>query len=472
MKKNALLIILVGLLASSACSATELIQGINFVKGDLIQYSGGSTTPTAGWCWFQDERAIVDVSNQNDPILMFTGISIDNDNPAEQGDLDLYWQKLISGEAGHYELYDQFESDDHAVAALWSGPDGRTAAVFARHGSHSDTYSRISAKGDPSQWDAPSVYQAQMPPEYEGRENYNVNPTYTNLLTVGEGKNRRLLDFTRSVGWNPNFLSSSDHGSTWKYGGRLINSEGRPYLKYTNNLNGSLIHISATEQHPRDFDNSIYHGVTDGSVLRDSFGSVVDGDLSDQEAIEPTELSVVYKGGADNVAWTVDMEVDQDDHPVIAFSVQKNSAGLPVGEGGTDHRYHYAKFDGTSWIQSEIAYAGTRLYAREDDYTGLMAIDPQNVSRLVISTDADPDTGEPLMSKADGKLHYEIFEGESKDNGKTWSWSPLTYNSSVDNIRPVIPNWQSAKRVVLWMRGTYVSYTNFDTQLVGVIQQR
>ncbi|MBT5186453.1 MAG: hypothetical protein HOM01_06580, partial [Kordiimonadaceae bacterium] len=391
---------------------------------------------------------------------------------SEHGDLDLYWRKLISGEEGHYELYDQFESDDHAVAALWSRPDGRTAAVFARHGSHPDTYSRLSAIGDPRKWDKSLIFKAVMPTEYVGRENYNVNPTYTNLLTVGIGKSRRLLNFTRSVGWNPNFLTSSDYGNTWKYGGRLMNSAGRPYLKYTNNLEGSLIHFSATEQHPRDFDNSIYHGVTDGSVLRSSNGNILDDDLTDQDAIEPTDLTLVYKGGAENVAWTVDMEMDQDDHPVIAFSVQKNSAGMPVGQGGTDHRYHYARFDGTEWTQSEIAFAGTRLYSREDDYTGLMALDPQNVSQMVISTNADPDTGEPLISNADGKRHYEIFEGISKDQGENWIWSALTYNSNVDNIRPVIPNWHSDQRVVLWMRGTYITYTDFDTQLVGIIQKR
>ncbi|MBT6032705.1 MAG: hypothetical protein HOH19_09025, partial [Kordiimonadaceae bacterium] len=231
-------------------------------------------------------------------------------------------------------------------------------------------------------------------------------------------------------------------------------------------------HFSATEQHPRDFDNSIYHGVTDGSVLRSSNGNILDDDLTDQDAIEPTDLTLVYKGGAENVAWTVDMEMDQDDHPVIAFSVQKNSAGMPVGQGGTDHRYHYARFDGTEWTQSEIAFAGTRLYSREDDYTGLMALDPQNVSQMVISTNADPDTGEPLISNADGKRHYEIFEGISKDQGENWIWSALTYNSNVDNIRPVIPNWHSDQRVVLWMRGTYITYTDFDTQLVGIIQKR
>jgi hypothetical protein len=152
--------------------------------------------------------------------------------------------------------------------------------------------------------------------------------------------------------------------------------------------------------------------------------------------------------------------------------VQKDGRDKPRGSGGHDHRYHLARLDSGGWQQHEIAYAGARLYAGEDDYTGLVAIDPEDVNHLVISSNADPVFGAPLISAADQKRHYEIFEGKSKDNGRTFSWRALTKNSSVDNIRPIIPAWQSEQRVVLWMRGTYTTYTDFDTQIVAVIQTR
>ena len=445
---------------------------INYVKGDLIQFSGGAGTPTAGWCWFQDERAIVDASNPDNPMLMFTGISIAKDNAAENGDLDLYWRNLASGETGSYELYDQFDADDHAVAALWPRGDGRTVAMFTRHGTQMDTYSRISDPHNPAQWQEAFIYTAVNVGDPEGVSSRRIKPSYSNLMTVGEGENRRLLNFTRSIDWNPNFLISADMGETWKYGGRLIKSEGRPYLQYTNSGDGSKVHFVSTDQHPRNFDNSIYHGVSDGKTLSNSTGDILDADISDQVAVDPTALTLVYQGDADNVAWSTDIEMDAADNPVITFSVQKGGAGLPQGEGGEDHRYHYARFDGVSWSQYEIAYAGTRLYSREDDYTGLMAIDPENVNRLVISTDADPDTGAPLISAADGKRHYEIYEGITQDGGKNWEWTALTSNSDEDNIRPIIPSWQSDKRVVLWMRGTYLTYKNYDTQLVGIVENR
>jgi len=108
------------------------------------------------------------------------------------------------------------------------------------------------------------------------------------------------------------------------------------------------------------------------------------------------------------------------------YSVQLGSAGLPVGQGGNDMRYRYALWDGTAWRDHPLAYAGTRLYSGEDDYTGLAAIDPTDTSVVYISTNANPTTGVPLMSAADGRRHWEMFRGNTTDAGDTWQWTPVT----------------------------------------------
>jgi hypothetical protein len=137
------------------------------------------------------------------------------------------------------------------------------------------------------------------------------------------------------------------------------------------------------------------------------------------------------------------------------FSVQKDGRGLPRGQGGYDHRFHYGRWDGSAWQTHEIAYAGRRLYPGEDDYTGLAAIDPKNVKVIYISTDADPVTGAPLVSAADGRRHRELFRGTTADEGATWSWTPFTANSTVDNLRPIIPKWDDPRTALVWMRGEY-----------------
>lgn len=430
----------------------------DFVAGDLIRFTGEADTPNGAWCWFQDERAMVDVDHPDEPVLMFTSVSASEDTAAEHGDLDLHWYGLVSRKGGTVELYDRLAQDDHSVAALYQLDDGRTLAVFSRHSTDTYTYTRQSAPHRPDVWSDVLVYEGAAP------------ATYNNLLTAGS--DRTLLDFSRMQGWDPNFLAYDDAAGRWRYGGRLLDGEGRPYVKYASTADGTVIHVVATEQHPRDFDNSIYHGFTDGKALFDSAGEVLDPDLGDPTAVAPSALTLVFQGDPDNVAWVADVEVDRKDRPVIAFSVQKDGRGQAVGSGGRDHRYHVARYGPNGWVQREIAYAGERLYAGEDDYTGLVAIDPEDVDYVVISTNADPATGAPLVSNADGRRHYELFAGRLADDEKPVTWQALTRHSTVDNLRPVIPAWKGDQRVVLWMRGTYRTYTDFDTAIVGILQSR
>lgn len=114
-----------------------------------------------------------------------------------------------------------------------------------------------------------------------------------------------------------------------------------------------------------------------------------------------------------------------------------------------------------------MAHAGRRLYAGEDDYTGLAAIDPSDTGVVVISTDADPVTGEPLISEADGVRHYELFLGTTPDSGRSWSWRPLTADSTRDNLRPVFAGGE--RRVLVWLRGEYRSYTDYDQDVMMLV---
>ena len=135
--------------------------------------------------------------------------------------------------------------------------------------------------------------------------------------------------------------------------------------------------------------------------------------------------------------------------------------------------YHYARWDAGRWIEHEIAHAGTRLYPGEDDYTGLAALDPQDITSVYISTDADPQTGTPLISTADGQRHHEMFHGKTRDGGKTWRWTALTRNSLTDNLRPIVPIWDDPRVAVVWMRGKYHHNRGpWSTEVVAMIAAR
>ena len=152
---------------------------------------------------------------------------------------------------------------------------------------------------------------------------------------------------------------SDDGGESFTSGGVVIDVPAafrhRPYVKYASDGKGT-VHLAYTEGHPRDFDNSLYHLFYRDGKLHRSDGSVI---RSLAEGLrEPAEGTRVFQGDPRNVAWVSDLELDTQGRPFVAYSVQKDSAGLPPGQGGSDHRYRIARWTGKAWEDRELALRG------------------------------------------------------------------------------------------------------------------
>jgi hypothetical protein len=76
-----------------------------------------------------------------------------------------------------------------------------------------------------------------------------------------------------------------------------------------------------------------------------------------------------------------------------------------------------------------------------------------------------------LISARDDQRHHELFEGVSTDGGETWTWTAVTADSTADNIRPIVPVWDAEHTAVLWLRGTYTGYHDYDLDVVGLIAE-
>ena len=172
------------------------------------------------------------------------------------------------------------------------------------------------------------------------------------------------------------------------------------------------------------------------------------------------------------MAWVSDIHLDRDGRPYVAYSIRKVSAGARPERLGEDHRYRYARWSGKQRIDHQVVFAGSKLYAEEEDYTGNIALDPVDPNTVYISSNVNPTTGEPLHSRADGRRHYEIFKGTTANGGASWSWMSITADSSQDNLRPIVPQWPGDSVALLWLRGTYRAYTEYALGVVGVIARR
>lgn len=449
------------------------------VKDDLlIQYKEISVRPLpevitfnddGGWCWFEDERVLVHGGK-----LLIGSLASGARDPARRGAVEVTSFDLASGRKsvttlrrGASDIERKAWFDDHNSPALLARPDGRILAMYSRHGNEEKIYYRISTNASGETWQDEQVFV----PSAASRVTYS-NPHW---LAEENGGRGRIYDFFRGLhnSFKPSYAYSDDLGQTWIPGNVFIDVPSkfrhRPYVKYASD-GKQTVHIAYTDGHPRNFDNSVYHIYYRAGKLHRSDGAVI---RSLSEGLRaPEEGTRIFQGDPNNVAWVSDLHLDAEGRPYLAYSVQKDSAGLPARQGGEDHRYRYARWTGKSWSGAEIAYAGSKLYAGEDDYTGNVALDPDDPDTVFISTNAEPSSGKPLLSRADNQRHWEIFRGTTHDGGMHWSWTPVTRDSAADNIRPVVPKWDNRNRALLWLRGKMISYTNFNFEVVGTISRR
>lgn len=433
---------------------------INYVAGDLI-----TLNDNGGWCWYQDERAIVDTA-ANKIVLSSVANSSGADGASRGGDIDVVEYDLTTQQTDRFVL-GSFEDDDHNVAAIHKRSDGRYVAAYARHSRDSNTRFRVSTNpGDATSWDAETTC------------NNGAGTTYNNLyyLPNDDGGNGRLYNFTRSINFDPTIQISDDEGLTWEGTYKLL-TEGdagdRPYVRYASD--GESIHFITTERHPRDsgVNNSIYHGYVQDGQLFTSDGTLLDANLFDGTAVTPSALTTVFaantvdQGEPMTRAWTVDIEVDSSGNPYAVFQARIDPGELSAGTESLDHRFFYGRFDGLAWNVHALAEAGRDIYAAspngpEDDYTGLVALDPDNPDVLYISSDIDPRANQATA-------YYEIYKGVTDDFGLSWHWTAITENSTMDNIRPVVPKWDAANTALLWQRGTFTTFLDYDMDVVGII---
>lgn len=437
---------------SDAVTATQPESGTPETSVPVVLSDDG------GWCWFESPRAVVHGDH-----LTIGSVASGWQDPARKGDIEVIDYDVRAKKITSFELHDRLELDDHDSAALLVRPDKRILALYAKHNVENHFYYRVSDPDSALAWTTEKTFVPSA----------STQLTYSNLFLVTAESNR-LYDFYRGLdnSFKPSYAYSDDNGDTWTSGNVVINVPAtlkhRPYVRYA--FNGvDTVHLVYTEGHPRDYDNNLWHVYYKSGTLYGSAGNALH--TLAQGLASPDEGTRIFQGDPQHVAWSSDVVLDGQGRPCVTYSVQVGSAGLPVGQGSDDIRYRYACWDGGKWKDFALAYAGTRLFSGEDDYSGLATLDPFDTSVVYISTNADPVLGTPLLSAADKKRHWELFRGSTRDAGATWTWTPITHDSTKDNLRPIAPPSANGPRVLLWLRGSFPNFTSYQQEVVAVFWQ-
>ncbi len=420
----------------------------DWVNGNLIQFNNNG-----GWCWYQDERVIVDPQKGE---LIIGSIASGGGRSAQ---VEIVNWNIANGQGVRHHIDTMSYADDHDAPAIIKTADGQYAAMWAGHNNDCNSYYSVY---NGSSWSSVRSYNWSS----HGCPTSSGNRiTYANMWYLGD----TIHSFVRSVETSPNYLYSNDDGQSWNFGGRLTSTPQVGYVagyyKYWGN-NSNRIDFLGTEAHPRNFDNSLYHGYRQGSMNYNSFGQVIDSDATDSSAENINKYTKVFSTGMTingvklDHAWNADI-VRYEDGTIAAIGSARVSG---TGSSDPDKRLLFFRFDGNSWKTTYLARAGTKLYNDEQDYTGLGALDPDNPNVIYISTPYNPNTDE-----GDYYGKKEIWKGVTCDGGQTFTWEAVTANSTMDNIRPVVPKWDKDNTALLWMRGTYNSAQSYDTDIVGVL---
>ena len=429
------------------------------VAGDLIQFN-----TNGAWSWFEGEQAVVD--SVRGKILVSSVANAQGPGGKNRaGDVDVVSYDMATRTTQKFTLSSNLQEDDHDSASLLVLPDGRYMASYSKHASDNCLRYRISAKpGDASAWQPEEIFLTAG------------GTTYSNLFYLS--KTNTIFDFhrDRGRGFDPNYLLLDlSKASRFSYGGHLLTGpEGnsgksdRPYLRYASN-GINRIHFITTDHHPRNLvTNGIYHGYIEcerkGYGVYRSDGTRL-GELSTASTspYKASDFTTLFAGNTVSPVnglrmtrgWATDIELAPAGDPYVVFTARVNDSDL-------DHRFFYGRYTRDGWQVHELAKAGGFLYRAENDYTGLADLDPNHPDHVFISTKVDPRTQTALA-------HYEIFDGKTSDGGANWTWKSITYDSSVDNLRPIVPRGAKNIATLLWVRGQYNSYTNYNACIVGLI---
>ena len=424
----------------------------NFTAGTVTTFNNNGA-----WTWYSDERAVVDVA-RGKIIVSSDANAMGDGGSGRDGNVDVVIYDIATRMVGSPFVLGDLGPDDHNNAAILVKPDGNYLAFWAGHNENCNSYWR---NHNGTQWSASQSF-SWMSRGCPFENNRQI--TYNNVWNMTA--ENKIYNFVRSVGTSPNVLVSSDNGMTWTYGGRLSSTPTVGYVagyyKYWGNQ-VDRIDFLATEAHPRDNDNNLWHGYLRGGRTYRSDDMQVDADIADTMSPQVNAFTRVFQTGSMHDGKALHHAWNSD---IVRYS-NGNIAAIGMARSGTDtnnpdHSFLYFRWNGSMWRTTYLGEAGKKLYDSEQDYVGLGAVHPDDPRIIYISTNIDPRNDMAITRR-------EIFQGVTCDDGLTFQWTPITWNSSVDNLRPIVPAWNASNMALLWFRGTYQTAQIYNEDVVGIV---
>jgi hypothetical protein len=400
------------------------------------------------WLWFNGQNVIVDGNNIYIGCEDSHGYSVVNQYQLNSADSTNTYRV--------YPLSTWSKKDDHNYPSLLKLKNGKLLATYSRSPSLKMNYriAEILNKGTEQQ---SLLWGEEQSAGLQSRMSYN------NLISLSK-ENSCVFNFFTMFNESPSIIKSDSDVTNWSEDFKFMKqgkNDTSPYVKYANN-EIDRVDILYTDGHPRkELKNNVYHiYYKDGNFYKSDGSMIRSLKEARNNPISTEEGTKIYDGSTKGPGWVWDIEYNSEHNPVAVYISSADN------EVGNDLRYHYAEWDDNAkhWTEQEIAYAGSHLYVPENHFAGGIAIDPENTNMVYISSNVNPVNGGKNLTG-----RYQIYRGTR--TGDNWEWTQLTFNSNIDNLRPIVPQHHGSVVSVVWFRGIYNTSIDFKTEVVGILDR-
>jgi hypothetical protein len=417
-----------------------------------------------------DERLVHDPANGH---FLINSITSSGSSGVPGGTVRVTSFDPVTGTRRTTSLSD-IDEDDHNAGALLVLPNGKYLTMYSNHGSpySGDNFTRWRVTTNPhdiSSWVPERTFNWNTTPGWNQNPFANSGVSYHNIYYLSDED--RVYNFSRGTQMAMNLLTYDADSNDVTWMGQLQRSQtvnyGQGYFKFASN-GVDRIYFIGTETHPYDVNTSIFAGYTAGGMTYAMDGTLLDSNLFDNLQSAPgatvpytEDFTLVQQadpvGNGYNYLWTADLALNSDGTLSALYTSKFNG-------NDNDQRLHYARWDGANWQAHEVAKMGSFLFLGQEEYTGVGAVVRDQPNVVYISTPINPATDVATPN-------HEIYKGVTNNGGADWTWTAVTSNSNVDNLRPIAEPGSDGATLVSWFRGTYTNIQNVDAAVVGIIDR-
>lgn len=229
------------------------------------------------------------------------------------------------------------------------------------------------------------------------------------------------------------YSKSTDGGSTWAAQTELFERTSyRPYWKIESD-GQSRFDVFTSDGRDETGPFHLYHFYYDAGTWKQSDGSTITS-----PPFNTSELTEVDDSTGGSAIWPLDSMLDSGGAPIVLYEVN-----------GTPCSIRYGRWDGLAWDTTEIV----QVESFSGGFAGGGCLDRGDANAVYVS---DQTSGQ-----------FEIVKYLTADSGATFSAQSITAASSQENFYPVPVHNRASDLRVLWLNGTFASYSDFQLGVRG-----